>query len=32
MGDWFGYREVLEGWLEDGGFEGVETDARSTAS
>ena len=32
MGDWFGYREVLEGWLEDGGFEGLETDARSTAS
>ncbi len=32
MGDWFGYRELLERWLEAGTFEGLETTARSTAS
>jgi len=24
LGDWFGYREVLEKWLEDGTFEGLD--------
>jgi cation diffusion facilitator CzcD-associated flavoprotein CzcO len=32
MGDWFGYRELLERWVEDGGFEGLELEVRSTAS
>ena len=32
MGDWFGYRERLEQWLEDGGFDGLEIEVRSTAS
>ncbi|MHB8593762.1 MAG: flavin-containing monooxygenase [Acidimicrobiales bacterium] len=32
MGDWFGYRELLEQWLDAGRFEGLELDARSTAS
>ncbi len=32
MGDWFGYREVLEQWLEAGTFEGLELEVRSTAS
>jgi cation diffusion facilitator CzcD-associated flavoprotein CzcO len=32
MGDWFGYRELLEQWLEAGTFEGLELDVRSTAS
>ncbi len=32
LGDWFGYRELLERWLETGGFEGLELEARSTAS
>ena len=32
MGDWFGYRELLEQWLEAGRFEGLELEARSTAS
>ncbi len=32
MGDWFGYRELLEQWLEAGGFEGLELEVRSTAS
>jgi cation diffusion facilitator CzcD-associated flavoprotein CzcO len=32
MGDWFGYRELLELWLEDGRFEGLEIEVRSTAS
>jgi cation diffusion facilitator CzcD-associated flavoprotein CzcO len=32
MGDWFGYRELLERWLEEGGFEGLELEVRSPAS
>jgi cyclohexanone monooxygenase/pentalenolactone D synthase len=32
MGDWFGYRELLEQWLDSGRFEGLELDVRSTAS
>jgi cation diffusion facilitator CzcD-associated flavoprotein CzcO len=32
MGDWFAYRELLEGWLADGTFEGLELEVRSTAS
>jgi cyclohexanone monooxygenase/pentalenolactone D synthase len=32
MGDWFGYREVLEKWLEAGSFEGLEIKVRSTSS
>ncbi len=31
LGDWFGYRELLERWLEDGTFEGLELDVRSSA-
>ena len=29
FGDWFAYREVLEKWLADGRFEGLELDVRS---
>ena len=32
MGDWFGYRERLEQWLEAGTFEGLEIEVRSSAS
>ena len=32
MGDWFGYREVLEHWLEDGRFEGLELEVRTPSS
>jgi cyclohexanone monooxygenase/pentalenolactone D synthase len=32
MGDWFGYRELLEQWLEAGSFEGLELEVRSKAS
>ena len=32
LGDWFGYRELLEQWLEAGTFEGLELEVRSTAS
>jgi len=32
MGDWFGYRELLEEWLEAGRFEGLELEVRSPAS
>lgn len=32
MGDWFGYRELLEEWLEAGRFEGLELGAPSAAS
>jgi cation diffusion facilitator CzcD-associated flavoprotein CzcO len=32
MGDWFGYRDLLEQWLEAGRFEGLELEVRSTAS
>jgi cation diffusion facilitator CzcD-associated flavoprotein CzcO len=31
LGDWFGYRERLENWLEDGRFDGLEIEVRSTA-
>jgi len=31
LGDWFGYRELLETWLEAGTFEGLELEVRSTA-
>ena len=31
MGDYFGYRELLEGWLADGTCEGLELDLRATA-
>jgi cation diffusion facilitator CzcD-associated flavoprotein CzcO len=31
LGDWFGYRERLEQWLDDGRFDGLEVEARSTA-
>jgi cation diffusion facilitator CzcD-associated flavoprotein CzcO len=29
LGDWFGYREVLERWLDDGTFEGLEIEVRT---
>jgi cation diffusion facilitator CzcD-associated flavoprotein CzcO len=29
FGDWFAYREILEKWLADGRFEGLELDVRS---
>jgi cation diffusion facilitator CzcD-associated flavoprotein CzcO len=32
MGDWFGYRELLEQWLEDGKLEGLDLEVRQTAS
>jgi cation diffusion facilitator CzcD-associated flavoprotein CzcO len=32
MGDWFGYRQRLEQWLEAGTFEGLELEVRSAAS
>jgi cation diffusion facilitator CzcD-associated flavoprotein CzcO len=32
MGDWFGYRELLEKWLESGQFEGLELEVRSPAT
>jgi cation diffusion facilitator CzcD-associated flavoprotein CzcO len=32
MGDWFGYRELLDQWLADGSFEGLEIEVRSAAS
>ena len=31
MGDWFGYRQLLEQWLDAGTFEGLELEVRSTA-
>ncbi len=31
FGDWFGYRERLEQWLEAGSLEGLELNVRSTA-
>jgi hypothetical protein len=31
MGDWFGYREVLERWLASGQLEGLELEVRATA-
>jgi cation diffusion facilitator CzcD-associated flavoprotein CzcO len=32
FGDWFGYRELLEQWLEAGSFEGLDIEVRSTLS
>ncbi len=32
FGDWFAYREVLESWLADGRFEGLELDVRSPSA
>jgi len=32
MGDWFRYRELLEGWLEARNLEGLELHLRSTAT
>jgi len=32
MGDWFGYRELLEQWLDAGRFEGLALEVRSPAS
>jgi cation diffusion facilitator CzcD-associated flavoprotein CzcO len=32
FGDWFGYRDLLEEWLEVGSFEGLEIEVRSTLS
>jgi cation diffusion facilitator CzcD-associated flavoprotein CzcO len=29
LGDWFGYRERLERWLEDGRFDGLDLEVRS---
>jgi cation diffusion facilitator CzcD-associated flavoprotein CzcO len=31
FGDWFAYRDLLEGWLEAGRLEGLELKVRSTA-
>ena len=31
LGDWFGYRERLENWVEAGRFDGLELEVRSTA-
>jgi cation diffusion facilitator CzcD-associated flavoprotein CzcO len=31
LGDWFGYRERLKNWLDDGRFDGLEIEIRSTA-
>jgi len=31
LGDWFGYRERLEQWLETGQLEGLDLEVRSTA-
>ena len=32
FGDYFGYRELLEGWLDGGDFEGLELDTRPCAA
>ena len=32
FGDWFGYRDRLERWLDEGTFEGLELEARAQAS
>ncbi|HEV2369183.1 MAG TPA: NAD(P)/FAD-dependent oxidoreductase, partial [Acidimicrobiales bacterium] len=32
MGDWFGYRDRLEGWLDAAEFEGLDLEIRPTAS
>jgi cyclohexanone monooxygenase/pentalenolactone D synthase len=31
LGDWFGYRELLERWLDAGDLEGLELKVRSAA-
>jgi cation diffusion facilitator CzcD-associated flavoprotein CzcO len=31
LGDWFGYRELLHRWLDEGSFEGLELEQRSVA-
>jgi cation diffusion facilitator CzcD-associated flavoprotein CzcO len=31
LGDWFGYRERLENWVDAGRFDGLEVEVRSTA-
>ena len=31
FGDWFAYRDVLETWVADGRFEGLELEIRSHA-
>jgi hypothetical protein len=31
LGDWFGYRDRLEKWLDDGHFDGLDVEVRSTA-
>jgi cation diffusion facilitator CzcD-associated flavoprotein CzcO len=32
MGDWFGYRDLLEDWIRAGHFDGLELEVRSTTS
>ncbi len=32
LGDWFGYREVLERWLDEGTFDGLDVEVRSDLS
>ncbi len=32
FGDWFGYRDLLEAWVADGRFDGLEIEVSSTAS
>jgi cation diffusion facilitator CzcD-associated flavoprotein CzcO len=32
MGDWFAYRERLEGWLEAGDFDGLDIEVRSAST
>jgi len=32
FGDWFGYRELLESWVADGRFEGLELEVPSSTS
>jgi hypothetical protein len=31
FGDWFGYRDLLHRWLDDGAFDGLELEQRSVA-
>jgi cation diffusion facilitator CzcD-associated flavoprotein CzcO len=31
FGDWFGYRDLLEGWVADGQFDGLEIEVPSSA-
>ncbi len=32
FGDWFGYRDLLEAWVADGRFDGLEIEVSSSAS